>query len=238
MEAVTALDKQKYHELLGWLNGTKVMVRKDYDNDSEQSISNLFKELALYSRVIKEFIEYRKNKGRKVTSSLVYSMQSIKADIERQMPKNEDDVIEVGSHAYQEFAKRWIEKTEPIEKEDKFLELFLNTFLGSSRSSDDAAFYVINMNEKKLDNFTLLCVKIAQLDEFVFLQLYETYDVRKYNEWYLDPEQNFKHFKMGGRKLSRRRKSNPKSKSKLKRRRKSSHRRQSHRRQSHRRQRH
>ena len=114
MEAVTALDKQEYHELLGWLNGTKVMVRKDYDNDSEQSISNLFKELALYSRVIKEFIEYRKNKGRKATSSLVYSMQSIKADYEadyEQMPKNEDDVIEVASHAYQEFAKRWIEKT-------------------------------------------------------------------------------------------------------------------------------
>jgi hypothetical protein len=156
-------------------------------------------------------------------------MQSIKADYEadyEQMPKNEDDVIEVASHAYQEFAKRWIEKTKEIE--DKFLELFLNTFLGSSRTSDGD--YVINMNEKKLDNFTLLCAKINQLTDFVIEQLYLTYNNPKYNGRYY--EDAFA-YPIGGRKLSRRRKSNPKSKSKLKRRRKSSHRRQSHRRQIH-----
>jgi hypothetical protein len=65
MEAVTALDKQKYHELLGWLNGTKVMVRKDYDNDSEQSISNLFKELALYSRLLRNLLNIGKIKVEK-----------------------------------------------------------------------------------------------------------------------------------------------------------------------------
>jgi hypothetical protein len=236
MEPVTALDQQQYGELLGWLNGTMVTVRKTYEEDSEQPIRNLFKELTLYSPVIKEFIEYRKNKGKKVTSGILSSMHSIKVEMKKeyeQRPKNEDGVIEVASDAYQQFAKRWREKTEQINKmnhENEFLELFLKTFLGLYRSSG-GDFDVINVNEKKLDNFTLLCVKINQLDDLVIDQLYQTYENPEYNEWYYGKYAYVPYRGMGGRKLSRRRKSN--SKSKLKRRRKSSHRRQSHRRQRH-----
>ena len=85
------------------------------------------------------------------------------------------------------------------------------------------------MNEKKLDNFTLLCAKINQLTDFVIKQLYLTYNNPKYNGWYY--EDAFA-YPIGGRKLSRRRKSNPKSKSKHK------HKRRSYKKSSYRRQRH
>lgn len=232
MEEVTPFERQEYGALLSWLNRTMVMVRQAYVGDSEQPIRNLFKELTLYYPLIKEFIEYRKNKGKKLTSDVLYSMNSInlemKADFEKR-PRNERGMTIVGSDSYKEFAERWREKIEKINQltnNDEFLESFLKTFFGLYRTRD-----YIDLDEKKLDNFTLLCVKIAQLNDLVLDQLYQTYSNPQYNEWYYGRSVYVPYRGMGGRKISRRRKSN--SKSKLKRRRKSSHRRQSHRRQRH-----
>lgn len=231
VKAVTPYEQQEYGALLRWLNDTIVMVRQAYVGDSEQPIRNLFKELTLYAPVIKAFIEYRRYKGKKSTADILYSMNSINVEMKEEYtkrPKNEHGVIEVASDSYQDFAKHWREKIEQINKmkKNEFLELFLKTFFGLYRYHT-SGLDVINMNERTLDNFTLLCVKINQLNDLdlVVDQLYRTYDNPKYNEWYYGTSA------FGGRKLSRRRKSN--SKSKLKRRRKSSHRRQSHRRQRH-----
>ena len=78
-------------------------------------------------------------------------------------------------------------------------------------------------------NLKILFSEINKLDDD------ETLNALRYKYINFDPKMfipNYANY-VGGRKLSRRRKSNPKSKSKLKRRRKSSHRRQSHRRQIH-----
>lgn len=227
VKAVTPYEQQEYGALLSWLNRTMVMVRQAYVGDSEQPIRNLFKELTMYAPVIREFIKYRTYKGKKLTADILYSMNSINVEMKEEYtkrPKNEHGVIEVASDSYQDFAKRWREKIEEMTNENEFLELFLKTFFGLYRYHT-SGLDVINMNERTLDNFTLLCVKINQLKDLVVDQLYRTYDNPKYNEWYYGTSA------FGGRKLSRRRKSN--SKSKLKRRRKSSHRRQSHRRQRH-----
>lgn len=219
-------DKKKFDALLRWLNETRVIVRELYVGDSEQPIRNLFNTVGLYYPLVVKFIEYRKNKGRKFTLETVYLMNGINAEMKEEFekrPRNEAGIVIVASDSYKDFVKHWKERVEKLYKltnNDEFLESYLQSFFGLFSSRDDIWFDV-----KQLENFTLLCSKIAQLNDLVLDQLYETYNNPKYNELY---ERSYK----GGRKLSRRRKSNPKTKSKHNKRRrsykKSSHRRQRH----------
>ena len=221
MESETPLVQQEYGALLRWLDGTMVNVRESYVEDSLQPIRNLFTALGMFYPLIAKFIEYRKNKGKKLTSDTVYLMYSINVEMKEEFKKKPQVVTT--SDSYKEFVKRWEARTEKINKttnNDEFLESFLQTFFGLYRSRDS-----IDFDVKTLENFTLLCTEISQLNDLVLDQLYQTYTNPKYNEWY---QKRY----IGGRKLSRRRKSNSKSKLKYNKRRrsykKSSHKRQRH----------
>ena len=89
MEAATPFDRQEYGALLTWLNKTVVTVRKLYEDDSEQPIRELFIALRAYYSLIVKFIEYRKNKGKQLTSDTVDSMRSIIVEMKKNLKKNQ-----------------------------------------------------------------------------------------------------------------------------------------------------
>ena len=226
MEAATPFDRQEYGALLTWLNKTVVTVRKLYEDDSEQPIRELFIALRAYYSLIVKFIEYRKIQGKQLTSGTVDSMHSIIVEMKKKFEEKPD--VATTSKEYQTFLGVWKQKIEQINEKqtDNFLESFLQIFFGlNSNKTDSLVFF----NVIDLDNFTLLCLQITELSDIILEQLYKTYSDPKYNKWY---EQRHSSAYIGGRKLSRRRKSNAKPKSKHNKRRrsfkKSSHRRQRH----------
>jgi hypothetical protein len=222
------IDEKKYAYLLEWLKFTMVLVREDYVGDSEQSIRNLFSKLGLYYKFIGTFIEFRKRQGKANSMSTIDMMDRI---IERmsteykKRPKNESGIIVVGSPEYKSFFENsWKPMIRDLQKQyekNEFLMSFLEVF-GNLYNEN------IWFDLKQLQNFRTLFFEISKLDETVLNQLYETYCLRSYDyqRWY---EHSFA--RGGGRKLTRRRKSNPKSKVKHNKRRsykKSSYKRQRH----------
>lgn len=204
------IDEQKYAYLLEWLKFTKVLVREDYVGDSEQSIRILFSKLGLYYKFIGTFIDFRKRQGRAKTMDTIDMMGRI---IERmsteykKIPKNERGIIVVGSPEYKSFFENsWKPMIRDLQKQFE-----KNTFLTSFLEVFGNLYYDhIWFDLKQLQNFRTLFFEINKLDETVLNQLYETYCVHSYDyqRWY---EHSFD--RGGGRKLTRRRKSNPKSKS-------------------------
>jgi hypothetical protein len=202
------MDEQKYAKLLEWLKFTKVLVREDYAEDSKQSIRNLFSKLGLHYNFIGTFIDFRKRQGKDKTMDTIDMMDYI---IERmskeykEIPKNKRGIIVVGSQEYNSFFENsWepmIRELQNQFEENTFLTSFLEVF--GNLYNDHIWFYL-----KQLQNFRTLFFEISNLDETVLNQLYETYCVHldNYQRWY-----SFD--RGGGRKLTRRRKSNPKSKS-------------------------
>ena len=203
-------DEKKYAYLLEWLKFTMVLVREDYVGDCEQPIHNLFSKLGLYYKFIGTFIDFRKRQGRANSMSTIDMMDRI---IERmsteykKRPKNESGIIVVGSPEYKSFFENsWKPMIRDLQKQyekNEFLTSFLEVF-GNLYNEN------IWFDLKQLQNFRTLFFEISKLDEVVLNQLYETYCVRSYDyqRWY---EHSFA--RGGGRKLTRRRKSNPKSKS-------------------------
>jgi hypothetical protein len=84
MESETPLVQQEYGALLRWLDGTMVNVRESYVEDSLQPIRNLFTALGMFYPLIAKFIEYRKNKGKKLTLDTVSLMYSINVEMKEE----------------------------------------------------------------------------------------------------------------------------------------------------------
>ena len=226
------VQQKDYTPLLMWLNYTLVgvheSVRVDSKQDSrifvtldatgsspkKQPIRNLFIALGIFFRLIVKFINYRRIKGQKETSATVSLMYTINNDMKEVFKKRPKKT----SVNYNSFKEDW-EKKISVFKWNDFLDQFLGTL-----------FNLDTFDVNTLENFILLCSEIGNLDDSVLEQLYETYPNSKYNKLY-ETETKIQESK-GGRKLSRRRKSNSKSKLKYNKRRrsykKSSHRRQRH----------
>ena len=225
MEAQDVQQKD-YTPLLRWLNGTFVSVhesvRVDSKQDSRIPIRNLFIALGTFFQLIVKFINYRIIKGKKETSATVSFMYTINNDM-KEVFKKRPKKTSVDYNIFKE--EEWEKKISVFRKwkyDDSlkdFLHQFLNTF-----------FNLNTFDVNTLENFILLCSEIDKLDDSVLQQLYETYPNSKYNKLY-ETETKIQESK-GGRKLSRRRKSNSKSKLKYNKRRrsykKSSHRRRRH----------
>jgi hypothetical protein len=212
-------DEVKYTDLLKWLKDTKVLVREDFVGDSQQPIRNLFINLGLFYALIRQFITLRKLEGIGICQETLYSMHSIIAEmsnmygnaprkISSKYPDHSKGVIIVGSPEYKSFFKTSWEPMihgmkEQYEK-NEFLTSLLTMFGGIWFDSHTL---------KTLENFETLFSEIFKMNDPLVNQLYETYclDGLKYYRWYMTSD-----VARGGRKLTRRRKSNPKSKSKRK----------------------
>ena len=239
MEAQEQDEQKDYTPLLRWLNGTFVSVHESVRVDSKQdsrifvtldatgsspkkqSIRNLFIALGTLFQLIVKFINYRIIKGKKETSATVSFMYTINNDMKEVFKKRPKKT----SVDYNRFKEDWEKKISVFRKwkYDDSLKDFLDQFLNTLFNLD-------TFDVNTLENFILLCSEIDKLDDSVLQQLYETYPNSKYNKLY-ETETKIQESK-GGRKLSRRRKSNSKSKLKYNKRRrsykKSSHRRQRH----------
>ena len=233
-------DEVKYADLLNWLSGTMVLVKEDYVEDSQQPIRNLFSKLGFFYKFIQKFITLRRE-GRSICQETLYSMHGIIAEmsnmygnvprkISSEYPDHPKGVIVVGSPEYKYFVETsWEPMIRGMQKqyeENEFLTSFLEDF-GMYYSNGKLTIWFDSHTRKTLENFETLFSEIIKMNDIPANQLYETYcrDSLRYSRWY-------ERAKRGGRKLSRRRKSNPKSKSKRK------HKRRSYKKGSYRRQRH
>jgi hypothetical protein len=227
----SAADEEKFKQLLIWLNTTMVVVRDNYVDGQRQPIRNLFSNLVLFSDLIKRFIRLRKE-GKMISTMTLENMKTIISEMTNeyaQIPRDQG-VIRVGLDPYNIFfTKRWkpmISNLLRQHEQDDFLTYFLEKF-GSYYDK------YISFDSKVLENFKTLFSEINKTNDAIANDLYETFYKNriKYSNWYTV---NL----AGGRKLSRRRKSNPKSKSKSKSKSKHKHKRRSHKKSSYRRQRH
>ena len=236
-------DEVKYADLLNWLKDTKVLVREDYVGDSQQPIRNLFSNLGLFYRLIQQFITLRKLEGRGICQETLYSMHSIIAEmsnmygnvprkISPDYPDFPKGIIMVSSPEYKSFFETsWEPMIRGMQKQyekNEFLTSFLEMF-GMYYSNGRFTILFDSHTRKTLENFETLFSEIIKMNDPLVNQLYETYclDSLKYYRWYTTSG-----VARGGRKLTRRRKSNPKSKSKRK------HKSRSYKKGSYRRQRH
>lgn len=227
----------KYADLLKWLRETMVLVKEDYVEDSQQPIRNLFGKLGLFFKFIQKFITFRNTNTSRMAYATLQSMSNIIAEMSKlyekvpreispDYPDHPKGIIYPSSEKYKSFfEKSWKPMIRDLleqYKKDEFLTFFLENF-GSYYDSN------IRFDRRLLQNFETLFSEIAKVNDTLANQLYETYclDILKYNHWY---EREIAD--RGGRKLSRRRRSIPKSKSKHK------HKRRSYKKGSYRRQRH
>ena len=229
-------DEEKYADLLQWLSGTMVLVKEDYVEDSQQPIRNLFSKLGLFYKFIQKFITLRKREGRGICQETLRSMHSIidkmsitYGNVPRKISPDYGDhpkgVIFVGSPEYKSFFENsWKPMIRDLLEQYKKSE-FLTSFLDDFGSYYDSKIWFSFHSRKTLQNFETLFSEIIKMNDTLANQLYETYGGLRYSRWYQRSER-------GGRKLSRRRKSIPKSKSKHK------HKRRSYKKSSYRRQRH
>ena len=234
-------DEKKYADLLKWLKETKVLVREDYVGDSKQPIHYLFGRLGLFYKFIQEFITFKKSKGKAASRLTVDMMDKIirEMDIEyKKIPRTDKGIAVVGSPEYQQFLKAWQAKFGSYldkYKDNEFLMSFLEDF-GNLYNRD------IWFDLKKLQNFLTLFSEINNWDDGdpILDELYETYcgvNSFKYSRWYTMSGM-MSGVARGGRKLTRRRKSNPKSKSNHYNKDKHKHKRRSYKKSGYRRQRH
>ena len=224
-------EERKYAQLFNWLKDTKVLVHEDYVGDSKQPIRSLFGKLGLFYPFIQKFIIFKKNKGQHASRQTIEEMAKIirEMDIEyKKIPRTDKGIVVVGSPEYQQFLKAWQAKFGSYldkYKDNEFLMSFLEDF-GNLYHRD------IWFDLKKMQNFLTLFSAINSWDDgdSILDELVKTYceDPLKYFEWFHAAPTRYG----GGRKLTRRRKSNPKSKSKRK------HKRRSYKKSSYRRQRH
>jgi hypothetical protein len=236
--------REKYAELLRWLD-TMVKVEEYYlpDDNPKQPIRNLFGKLRyVYDELIRMFI-IQCSKGSPMASldafnSVIAEMSRMYEKIPRKpMPDYPKGVIYVGSKEYEQFFneswKPMIRNLHEGYSKNEFVMFFLENF-GSLYRDKEIYFELQNIK-----NLQTLFAEIAKLSGHLLTQLIETYNggyadgrfdtasIRPYySRWYRREGEG------GGRKLSRRRKSNPKSKSKHK------HKRRSYKKSSYRRQRH
>jgi len=218
-------EERKYAELFNWLNDTKVLVHEDYVGDSKQPIRSLFGKLGLFYPFIQKFIIFKKNEGQDASRQTIEEMAKIirEMDIEyKKIPRTN------GSSEFQQFLKAWQAKFGSYldkYKDNEVLMSFLDNF-GNLYHKD------IWFDIKKLENILTLFYAINSWDDgdSILDELVKTYceDPLKYFEWFHAAPTRYG----GGRKLTRRRKSNPKSKSKRK------HKRRSYKKSSYKRQRH
>lgn len=235
-------DEEKYADLLNWLSGTMVLVR-DFVGDSQQPIRKLFSKLGLFYKLIEKFITLRKLEGKGICQKTLDSMHSIIVEmsnmyknIPRKISSDYPDfpkgIIMVSSPEYKYFFENsWEPMIRDMEKQyekNEFLTSFLEMF-GMYYSNGKFTILFDSHTRRTLENFETLFSEIIKMNDNIANQLYETYclDGLKYDLWY-----TMSGVARGGRKLTRLRKSNPKSKSKRK------HKSRSYKKGSYRRQRH
>jgi len=218
-------EERKYAQLFNWLKDTKVLVHEDYVGDSKQPIRSLFGKLGLFDTFIQTFIIFKKNKGQAASRWTIKEMAKIISEMK--------EIDEKTKSSFQEFIDAWIKKFKSYpEKEEYRGNEVLTQFFNEFGNLDGQRFdRIILFDDKKMQNFLTLFSAINSWDDgdSILDELVKTYceDPLKYFEWYHAPTRYG-----GGRKLTRRRKSNPKSKSKRK------HKRRSYKKSSYRRQRH
>ena len=218
-------ESESTNKLLVWLAQTMVNVN-EYGGESEQPIRNLFGKLLLFYEFIQHFITLRKeNRGisqetLSLMESFIDTMSKTYANVPRKTSSDEYKFFFENTWKPMIREQLRIVQASSIlnDKSRKFLVYFLKTY-------GDLYGDKIDFDITLLKHFVTLFSKINELDEDTLGKLYETYCQKngEYYKWY-------SRWQGGGRKLSRRRKSNAKTKSKhnKRRRRKSSHRRQRH----------
>lgn len=236
-------DEEKYADLLKWLSGTMVLVREDYVGDSQQPIRRLFTTLALFYKLIQIFITLRKLEGRGICQEtlnymhrIIVEMSNMYGNVPRKIssvyPDFPKGIIMDSSPEYKSFFENsWEPMIRDMKKQyekNEFLTSFLDMF-GMYYSNGRFKILFDSQTRRTLENFETLFSEIIKMNDIIANQLYETYclDGLKYFRWY-----TMSGVARGGRKLTRLRKSNPKSKSKRK------HKSRSYKKGSYRRQRH
>jgi hypothetical protein len=219
-----------------------VLIREDYVEDSQKPIRNLFSRLGLFYKFIQKFITLRRE-GRSICQEMLNSMHGIIAEmsnmygnvprkISSEYPDHPKGIIMVSSPEYKSFVENsWVPMISGMQKQyekNEFLTSFLDMF-GMYYSDGKFTIWFDSHTRKTLENFETLFSEIIKMNDILANQLYETYclDSLTYHRWY-----TMSGVARGGRKLTRLRKSNAKSKSKRK------HKRRSFKKSSHRRQRH
>ena len=206
--------QEKYAELVTWLD-TTVPVREYYGQPPKQPIRNLFSKLILFREFIEMFITFVKTDSRYKNNSAVTvnNMRTIIDEMEVAYNKRNT------ASEKEFFKKTWKPMILNLQREYNKNAVLQRFFLDQfGRSLVDE---VISFDLNTLRNLETLFSEIIKLNEIVLNQLDITYN----------RSEEYSNLWRGGRKLTRRRKSNPKSKSKHK------HKRRSYKKSSYRRQR-
>jgi len=234
MSTQEEMEQKNYSDLFYWLNNTMVEMEEDYVNGVQRKpIRNLFGYLKYsYKDLIQRLFEFILGVPSEITPEerrgletrdftdgehrgLIQLGDDINAVFDvmkrtyQEMPRDDEGKSNAESDAFKKFIKNEWNPTINRLKREYSRNDFVTHLLERYRFMNEPVFF----QPKHVRNLQTLFATIVKMPRPLLIQLRETFnDTQYYNTWYgpkLESEG-------GGRKLSRRRKTNPKSKSKSK----------------------